>query len=337
MAEEQNLTRGQKTYLKRIVNDFKKNANSVLNEISELQERLVQGGSDEPTLFEKIESTKEQVEGKKEEINAIYDFIFKPSPSGKKSMALQLHSFLEEFEHQKAKVTRISSDIEDFNQELFGLYDENGQDVLGIQHKIHRKMDDLEQLYAHNHEKQERLFAKIEGLLKGASTVALAKAFKEHKDSFHLMNIIWLVVFIISILSMMSLSIFAFLYTKFEFTEMWKYTLGNLPFLGGVVWLAIYASKQRSQNKRLQQEYAFKEDVAKIYYGLKKEIEELGGSPLGKKLNERVLEVLVEVVSLNPSTTLESISHNDKGPIMEALHILKDKINEQSVPRKTKV
>ena len=337
MAEEQNLTRGQKTYLKRIVNDFKENANSVLSEISELQERLIQGRDDEPTLFEQFETTKEQIEGKKAEINSIYDSIFKPSPSGKKSMALQLHSFLEEFEQQVELITKMKTDIEDFSHELFGYYDKQGKTVFGIQNRIQDKIEDFEKLYDQNHQKQENLVLKIEGLLKGASTVALAKAFKEHKDSFHKMNTVWSIVFVLSIFAMMGLSIFAFIFTKFEFDEMWKYTLGNLPFLGGVVWLAIYASKQRSQNKRLQQEYAFKEDVAKIYYGLKKEIEELGDSPLGQKLNQRVLEVLVEVVSLNPSQTLESISHNDKGPIMEALHVLKDKINKEQVPLNTKL
>jgi hypothetical protein len=252
-------------------------------------------------------------------------------------MALQLHSFMEEFEHQKESVTRIKSDIENFNGKLFGYPDKEGKVVSGIQDKIELKIKDLEQLYERNEEKQENLFAKIEGLLKGASTVALAKAFKDHKDSFRMMNSLWLLVFIIAILAMMGLSIFAFVYARFEFNEMWKYTLGNLPFLGGVVWLAIYASKQRSQNKRLQQEYAFKEDVAKIYYGLKKEIEELGDSPLGQKLNERILEVLVEVVSLNPSTTLESMSHDDKGPIMEALHVLKDKIKDPYIPHNPKL
>ena len=337
MAEEQNLTRGQKTYLRRIVNDFKNNANSVLNEISELQERLIKGGDDEPTLFEQFETTKENIEGKKAEINAIYDSIFKPSPSGKQSMALQLHSFLEEFEHQKQSLSLTKSEIEKFSNELFGRLDEQGDAGKGLKDKIQRQVEKLESLYTEHDEKQRNLFEKIEGLLRGASTVALAKAFKEHKDSFRMMNSLWLIVFVLAILAMMGLSVFAFVYTQFEFNEMWKYTLGNLPFLGGVIWLAIYASKQRSQNKRLQQEYAFKEDVAKIHYGLKREIEELGDSPLGQKLKEKVLEVLVEVVSLNPTKTLESLSHNDKGPIMEALHVLKDKINQEYVTRNTKL
>ena len=128
----------------------------------------------------------------------------------------------------------------------------------------------------------------------------------------------------------MGISIYIFNKANFEVKEMWKGTLGNIPFLGGAIWIAVYASKQRSQNKRLQQEYAFKEDVAKIYYGLKKEIEELDDTELGKVLNKRILEVIVDVVSTNPSETLESISHNDKGPILEALNNISEKLGRNS-------
>ena len=118
---------------------------------------------------------------------------------------------------------------------------------------------------------------------------------------------------------MMVLSIWGYQQSNFEFNEMWKFTLGNLPFIGGAIWLAIFSSKQRSQNKRLQQEYAYKEDIAKIYYGLKQEIDELGESDLGKKLNESVLKLVIDVVGLNPSESLESKSHIDNGPILEGL------------------
>jgi hypothetical protein len=111
----------------------------------------------------------------------------------------------------------------------------------------------------------------------------------------------------------------SFFVAKAEMKDMWKITLGNLPFIGAGVWLAIFASKQRSQNVRLQQEYAYKEDVAKLYYGLKNEIEQLDNTELGQRLNESVIKILVDTVSFNPSQTLDNHSHNDKGPILEAL------------------
>lgn len=127
-------------------------------------------------------------------------------------------------------------------------------------------------------------------------------------------------LFIIFIGSMMEISVYIFKTADFDVKDRWKGTIGNLPLIGGAIWIAIYASKQRSQNKRLQQEYAFKEDVAKIYYGVKKEIEELYDTDLGQQLNKRILEIIVDVVSTNPSDTLDNSSHNDKGPILEALN-----------------
>ena len=115
----------------------------------------------------------------------------------------------------------------------------------------------------------------------------------------------------------MGFTLISFFAAKAELKDMWKITLGNLPFIGAGVWLAIFASKQRSQNIRLQQEYAYKEDVAKLYYGLKNEIEQLDNTELGKKLNESVIQILVETVAYNPSQTLDNHSHNDKGPILE--------------------
>lgn len=183
-----------------------------------------------------------------------------------------------------------------------------------------------------NYKKNDELFNKIEGLLKGASTVALAKAFNEHKNSFNTSNKIWITLFVFSIMSMMGLSLWGFINANYEFKDMWKYTLGNLPFIGGAIWLAIYSSKQRSQNKRLQQEYAFKEDVAKIYYGLKEEVEKLGNSELGEKLNESVLKLIIDVVSLNPSTSLDSKSHNDNGPILDSIKSISEMVKNINKP-----
>lgn len=171
---------------------------------------------------------------------------------------------------------------------------------------------------------------KIEELLQGASTVALAKAFEEHKKQFDKPNKLWQWVFICTLVGLMGLSITAFFVSNPDLNEMWKITLGNLPFIGAGVWLAIFASKQRSQNVRLQQEYAYKEDVAKLYYGLKNEIEQLDNSELGQRLNESVIQILVETVSYNPSKTLDNKSHNDKGPILEALKSISETIQARS-------
>lgn len=319
MEEEKELKKGQKAYLKRIVNEFQEDANKALTSIENLKAELVKGKEGSPSLIEQFKKTEIELAEIKNNIIAINSAIFEEDENGN-ILSDEIEEFKELFEKRKNEIITVQNEIIAYQNKIFGIKRDDGTETKGIQHNIDGFVKKLDTLYDDNTTRQEQLFEKIEGLLKGASTVALAKAFNEHKESFKWSNILWITVFIISIVAMMALSVIAFISSEYNLSEMWKYTLGNLPFLGGAIWLAIYASKQRSQNVRLQQEYAFKEDVAKIYYGLKQEIEELGDSDLGQKLNKQILSIIVETVSYNPSNTLESKVHQEKGPILEAIN-----------------
>lgn len=341
MEEEQGFKKGQKSYLKRFVNlfqsdatialnDFANNTKQSLSDFEESKEVLINEIETIKELISAVEDKKDELQIKLDKISEFHTTIFEGDAEGN-VISDEIEGFVDEFKDYRKEIDSHKEDIEKYKNELFGHEDEKGNEVTGLDHKIEnlktqlqnsikKSQTELDSFYTLNSKRQEELFDKIEGLLKGASTVALAKAFKEHKDSFVTSNLIWMVLFVVSIMSMMGISLWGFINANYEFKDMWKYTLGNLPFIGGAIWLAIYSSKQRSQNKRLQQEYAFKEDVAKIYYGLKQEIEELGESELGNKLMSKMLETVLNVVSINPSETLDSKSHNDKGPIVEALN-----------------
>jgi hypothetical protein len=325
--EEKELTKGQKVYLKRIINQFQEDAQKSLASIEKLRESLIAGKEGRPSLIERFKTTEIELDRIRESIQDIHSTIFDEDENGE-ILNDSIKEFKEVFEKKKNEIVGIQNEIIDYQNKLLGVQNEDGTETTGIKQTVEGFVKNLDTLYKSNLERQEQLFEKIEGLLKGASTVALAEAFNKHKKSFNNSNILWIVTFILSIASMMTLSIIAFVNSKNEFSEMWKYTLGNLPFLGGAVWLAIYSSKQRSQNVRLQQEYAFKEDVAKIYYGLKQEIEELGNSELGLKLNEKILNIIVETVSYNPSITLDSKNHGDKGPILEVLNSVANMVKD---------
>lgn len=320
--KEQELSKGQKAYLKRIVNQFNEDATKELNAIRQLKTQLIQGEEGGISLLEKFQKTENELEEISNIVKSFHKDIFISKVEGQQSFSESIIDFKENFSKTKSEIDIIKDSIEDYSEELFGKENEEGEPIPGIQDKINSQISRLNQLHKDNKEKQESLFDEIEQLLKGASTVALAKSFKDHKDSFNIANYIWMGLFVLSIMSMMIVSIYIFDKANFEIKDMWRGTIGNLPFIGGAIWIAIYSSKQRSQNKRLQQEYAYKEDVAKIYYGLKKEIEELDDSDLGRQLNKKILDIIVDVVSLNPSETLESNSHNDKGPVLEALNNL---------------
>lgn len=355
MAEEPEFKRGEKGYLKRFVNifqsdakialdDFKTDAKSVVSEIHEIKSSLHNEVEEIEKISTALVEQKELLQEKLDKTTEFYESNFEENENGL-IVTDEIKGYVKKFQTYKNEVEELKEQIDDYKDQLFGTEDENGEEIKGLDHKIEslktqlqnsikESKNKLEDFLINNEKKRDELFDKIEGLLKGASTVALAKAFNEHKDSFKISNFVWMGLFVLSITSMMALSVWGFVHAEYEFKDMWKFTLGNIPFLAGAIWLAIYASKQRSQNRRLQQEYAFKEDVAKIYYGLKVEIEELGSSELGKKLNESVLKLVVDVIALNPSESLESNAHNDNGPILESLKNISESI--KNMPRNNK-
>lgn len=353
MAEEPEFKRGEKGYLKRFVNvfqsdaeialgDFKNDAKSVFSEIEEIKNSLIEEVEEIKEISASLTEQKGLLQKKLDETSEFYESNFEENEDGI-IVTNEIEGYVKKFQTYKSDVEELKKQIDEYKEELFGSEDEDGKEIKGLDHKmeslktqlqnsIKESQKKLEDFLITNEKKRDELFDKIEGLLKGASTVALAKAFNEHKDSFKISNFIWMGLFVLSIISMMALSVWGFVNANYEFKDMWKFTLGNIPFLAGAIWLAIYSSKQRSQNKRLQQEYAFKEDVAKIYYGLKVEIEELGSSELGKKLNESVLKLVIDVIALNPSESLESNSHNDNGPILESLKSISESIKNIKNP-----
>ena len=316
--QEPNLTKGQKAYLRRIINEVKKDANSIIESLNLSKNEYDKYLKKVQETFNNLTDIVEDANTKNNDLNELYNEIFVPDGPGQKSLKENITNFKSEFEKLKSEILNIKSDINSYSDEIFS---ENG-----IMNKIDVLVDDFDKLYSSQKEKQNSLFEEIEGLLKGASTVALAGAFKEHKDSFKTLNTIWAIILGLSLTSLMGLSIFIYFHSDFHINEMWKGTVGNIPFIVGAVWLAIYSSKQRSQNKRLQQEYAFKEDVAKVYYGLKKEIEQIDDTELGEEMKNKIMDIIIESVAYNPSITLESNSHNDKGPIQDAIEKATDLI-----------
>ncbi len=330
--EDIKLTSGEKGYVTRITNSLEQNFKLIikekteeytneLNEIVKLKENVENKISEVNKIITRLEDKENTADETLEEIKDVRDKIYEPDVNDI-VLADEIETFIEENNNFNKKTSSIYEELRKYKKAILGYKDEKGKQIEGLKHKFDQQINSFQNLYQLNEEKQKELFQRIEGLLKGASTVALSKSFNEHKESFNISNWVWIFIFIISIGSMMGLSVWGFVNADYKFEEMWKYTLGNIPFLAGAVWLAVYSSKQRSQNKRLQQEYAYKEDVAKIYYGLKQEIESMGKTEIGTKLNQQILETIISVVAENPSNTLESKSHEDKGPILESIEKL---------------
>lgn len=264
-----------------------------------------------------VPGVKQDVEEKVKQLTELHSSIYQSSDPNQKPLSDQIGAFLDEFNKKKKGIEEIRSAIEGYQDELLGPV-VDGQREGGVKGKVNEYVKELDELLEKHTKRQGELLKNVEELLAGASTAALGKAFRLHKESFDEINERWMKVFIGAILVIMAVPLAGQLFAEGTVPQWWDHLLIRVPIVGGAITLAWYASKQRSQNKRLQQEYAYKEDVAMIYTALKKEIADLGESELGKKLKEDVLNVLVTTVADNPSVTLDSASHNDKGPAHEA-------------------
>jgi hypothetical protein len=203
------------------------------------------------------------------------------------------------------------------------------------QEEKHNKIlaDKLEAIEKYEKETQlhnKNLHAQIESLLPGATSAGLAEAYHQERNKFDKPIKFWNKIFIGS-LGLMFLGTFL-TFSTFTSTETsWTFsfashikgiedTLNNLfyklPLYAPLIWLAIYASKRRSENQRLEQEYAHKEALARSYSSYKQQIE--GLNQQDEALLKKLLESSIETVSYNASESLDK-KHGDGTPSKEVL------------------
>lgn len=265
-----------------------------------------------------VPGIKQEVEKNVKELQELHSKIFDKPAEDRLPLSKEVGQFLEDFKQKKKDLESIRADIIAYQDELLGKVQEDGKRTGGIREELENESEAHTEEYEAQDRRQRELMDRVDALLAGASTAALGKAFNLHKTSFDDSNKKWMQVFVGAVTLIIAVPVLGFIWPTMLQLPWWEQLLVRLPIIGGAITLAWYASKQRSQNRRLQQEYAYKEDVAMIYIALKKEIEDLGENPLSAKLKEQVLQVLVNSVGYNPSETLDSVAHDDKGPAHEA-------------------
>lgn len=155
---------------------------------------------------------------------------------------------------------------------------------------------------------------EIRGLLSSAITVGLGKAYADERKKFTNPIMIWNGVFIAIVFIIFALGFYSFC----EFItltasgkpiiEINQLLLRSLPMTIPLVWLALYASKRRSENQRLEQEYAHKEALANSYMGYKEQAELL--KEQDPQLVTKLLSCAIDAISYNASNTLDK-KHGD--------------------------
>ncbi len=119
--------------------------------------------------------------------------------------------------------------------------------------------------------------ATIEALLPGATSSGLAVSFRDQKQRFYWPRLIWLATFIISMGTLIGPAIGGVTgHVDSKNTEEWDYILKflvqRLPIVAPFVWLAFYAGRQYSIAARMEEDYAYKEELSRAFEGYKREM-----------------------------------------------------------------
>ena len=272
---------------------------------------------------------------------------------------------LRDTEEANDKLVNVSTKIDKLDKfyiNIFGSEDEDGNVTGGLEKELKLRIEELDNFkneqkikyedilseklinittYEQNQqENNKNLYEQIESLLPGATSAGLAKSYQLMKDSFEQPIKNWNRVFVGSVVVMFVATFLSFIEigtvkdnvtTWFAFATMGDITstmnslLFKLPLYAPLIWLAIFASKRRSENQRLQQEYAHKEAVATSYISYKMQIDELDLED--KNLLEKLLNSSIDTVSYNASESLDK-KHGDTTPVQETIKMFVEQVTK---------
>ena len=287
------------------------------NEIEAYKNDINQVTEGKPSLSEQMtsrlstmEATIKTMSDNVDRINTFHNELLRPKEGQTKSQLEIANEAFSKIMVDKEKSEAELKAIETFKVELLG---DNEKNIIGQKQRFDTIESEIKINKKTWEDNADTLFKKIEGLIPGATATGLAKANQAQRESYNKPYWLWACVFILTMCGAIWFAI-ANLKDATSVEDAFMKVISRLPFFMPAFWLAIFASKQQSQNKRLQQEYAYKEALTKSYEADKREIEKLPESPERHQLSAKLLETMIDAAKFNPSETLGSKTHNDGPP-----------------------
>lgn len=282
---------------------------------------------DETSIESKIRDTFNDIEKKYKAINEFYSETLVDEneyKSTKTEISIAKKSIFDDIKIIKESITEATNELDELEKfyiKIYGKLDENKENRIdGLKQELDKRLTSLTEFESKQKNKYEALIQEIESLLPSATSVGLAEAYHQEREKFNLPIILWNIIFIVSLIGITTLS-FITLKDLNTLDDIGKSILHSLPITVPLIWLAIYASKRRSENQRLEQEYAHKEALAKSYSSYKKQIEELNKDDA--TLLVKLLDSAIETISYNASESLDK-KHGDGTVLNEIVSNIKE-------------
>ena len=306
-----------------------------VKEIYRLKNELIDG---ENSIEDSVKDFLDEIKEKYTKIAEFHDETLideKDYISTKTEILEAKKDILNDINLTKKHLTETNKDLEDlekFYVKIFGKFDEEeGKRIGGLEQELATRKKELEEfkndqinklneLKEEHGSKHKAFEEEIEKLLEGATSAGLAEAYSIERKKFIWPIRIWNGVFVVCLFAISILS-FSTLKNLSSIEEIAKSILHSLPITLPLIWVAVYASKRRSENQRLEQEYAHKEALSRSYISYKKQISELGKED--SELLEKLILEAINTISYNASKTLDK-KHGDGTILNEITQSIKN-------------
>jgi len=303
------------------VNEAKEYILGIHKKISDLQDELF-GGENIEGKDVKFERLLADSISRSEKIRALYEdlLVDKDGAPALKNVVLESEKNIllakEASDKALSEIQSKRQELEDFYLKVYGLPDSSGEPQSGLKKEIDERLIQLSNIESDQRTKFDALNLKVEDLLPGAASAGLASEYSTKKRSYTGYIVTYSVCFYLSLIALLTMAFYFAPVNPQNLDELLRAFLIKLPIYAPVIWFAYFVNKRRSENKRLLEEYAHKEAMAKSYESYKKQIADLklDDSILIEKLMDRA----IDVISYNASATLDG-KHDEKMPLHQIL------------------
>jgi hypothetical protein len=331
------------------INEFKDELNKAKKYTTDIQEYYdkVLNENNETSIKSQINIIFEDIENNKSKINEFYNELLNDDENVSikteiidtkneiNSLKIESKSIKEEIEKLLTDSSNSLKKLKEFYVEVFGEIDEKTEKRIGgLKQEINKRFQEIDSfedrhksLLNEYKQKYEAFEEEINSLLIGATNVGLARTYTDNRKKFEKQTKFWNWFFIVIMGHVFCFGLYlVFKDIKIDIEHILKYS----PIYVSIIWLAVFATKRRNENMRLEQEYTHKETLAKSYMSYKEQIETLDKDKKDELL-EKLLESSTATISQNPSYVLDK-NNTENHPAIEIFNSIwkKDKVSLKS-------
>lgn len=313
-----------------------KNINSSQQQIENYSSELFQNNDEKFSLKSQIDNLFEKSTKLYDRLEKYATEILGDGVDEDDSLRVELLDAKEEIIEAKTEALETKKDLEatladlkHLHTQVFGTPNDDDELVGGVLSEFDAARQKFDQFRAKQREEAKALADKINALLPDATSAGLASAYANQKKSYqkpirnftYVFYISVAILFAIGIWTLTSISQQISVATEFgnKFEVLIVSTLARLPLALPVVWLAYFSSKRRNENRRLEEEYAHKETIARSFHSFKQQVEKLGSEET--ILSAKLLDAAISSAAFNASSTLDK-NHDDKLPNIDQMNNL---------------